>query len=261
MNPFDKIGQPFSLSLYNPNPKARRRKDGPRYFVEFEIDAETFDLLMSCRELSGLVLEADCTVTAINEPITPAAPAPPAPGKRATDITTERVGTSVAASAPARVQSYAQNLHTLRYWHNSRLWAAMEAMKIYTQREHQAWIEKQPCHGIVFFKRKTFDRHVCRGDVVAHHTPSAALPAAGKGSDNPRKPPHWWTVPACAEFHDWCHGSHGANRDDKQRLVEDGAGFTAERIEQAMKTYIGLADGEHLIEDQVFAFEREIGLK
>jgi len=122
-------------------------------------------------------------------------------------------------------------------------------------------VEKQPCHGIVFFERKDFDKHVCRGDVVAHHTPSAALPAAGKGRDNPRKPPHWWTVPACAEFHDWCHGSHGANREDKQTLVEDAAGFTAERIEQAMKTYIGLTDGEHLAEDQVFTFEREIGLK
>jgi len=257
MNPLDYTGQEFPLSLMNPNPKARRGKDGPRHFVQFEIDKEMFDNFMDARELAGMVIECRAEVTAVNEPITQAAPAPPAPGKRAADITTERAGTSVAASAPARVQSLAQRLHIDGYWRNSRLWSAMEAAGIYSAEAHKRWIQSQPCFGLKYHPSD----HTCTGDVCAYHTPGAALPAAGKGSDNPRKPPHWYTVPACHVFHTWCHSSTGATRQDKQKLIEHAVQLTADRVKEHMKIYIGIESSRELTPEMVDIFEREIGLK
>lgn len=243
--------------MMNPNPTAGRNKGGPWHRVSFEIDAETFDLFQSARELSGMVIEASATVTALNEPINESAPAQSAPEKRATVVATERVASAVSASSAARVQTLAQRLHIDGYWRNARLWMAMEAAGIYTQKLHKAWIESQPCMGLKYHQSD----HSCTGDVVAHHTASAALPAAGKGSDNPRKPPHWYTVPACHLFHTWCHSSTGATRQDKQKLVEHAVQLTADRMKEHMKIYIGVESSRELTPEMVDNFEREIGLK
>lgn len=249
MNPLDQIGEVFSLTLANPNAKARSGKEGPRYFATFEVDKEAFDGFMGARELAGIVIEAHCTVTHRNDPNTPQRPAVPGhPEPRPEDGET------------GRERSYAQELHVKRYWHNSKLWAAMEAAGIYSQNQHKAWIEQQPCHGIAVWKRMD-GPHLCRGDVVAHHVTGAALPAAGRGRDNPRKPPHWWTLPACAGFHDWCHGSHGANREDKQKLVEDAAQMMAGQAKAHMKRYLEIESSKDLTPDMVAAFEQEIGLQ
>jgi len=262
MNPLDLTGQEFSLSLMNPNPKAARLKDGPRYRVEFEVDQETFDQFMSARELSGMVIECRAEVSAVNEPANESAQAQPAPAKRAPEVATERTATTVTASAAARVQTLAQRMHIDGYWRNPRLWAAMDAAGIYSQKQHKAWIESQPCIGLKYnYNGRVPIDHACTGDICAHHTPSAALPAAGKGSDNPRKPPYWYTVPACHVFHAWCHSSTGAEREDKQRLVELAVQLTADRMKEHMKIYIGVESSRELTPEIVDTFEREIGLK
>ena len=68
MNPLDAVGQRFSLSLANPNPKAARLKDGARYRIEFEVDKDTWDDFMGARELAGLVIECEAEVTGLNTP-------------------------------------------------------------------------------------------------------------------------------------------------------------------------------------------------
>lgn len=101
-NPLDTEGEPFQLSLMNPNPKARRLKDGARYFVTFEVDPDAFELFMGARELAGMVIEAEAQVTALNTPAT----SPDVSG-RSTAPTTPSAGASKAgdeasSSSPAK---------------------------------------------------------------------------------------------------------------------------------------------------------------
>ena len=285
MNPLDHTGQEFQLSLMNPNPKAARLKDGPRYRVEFEVDQETFDQFMSARELSGLVIECRAEVTALNEPIAGSAPTPPAPGKRATDITTEKVGTSVAASAPARVQSLAQRLHIDGYFRNPRLWNVLHQRAIYTMQEHKKFIEGMPCLFEMLRGRAwlvgsgSLLREVginmnqllasvgrelaCEGDVCLHHVNSAALPAAGREQpEAPRKVPHFYGVPLCMNGHHtgWAHSKH-ATREEKEKLLEIAVALTAYRVKDAIKTYLGVEHLSGVTAEMLAKFELEIGFK
>lgn len=150
----------------------------------------------------------------------------------------------------------AQHLHQIRYWHNPKLWAAMEAAAIYTQSEHKVWIERQPCAALM----NNLVPHVCGGEVCAHHTNSAAIPAAGHATDNPRKPPHWYTIPACHVFHTWCHSSTGAIREDKQKLLELAVALTAGQMKAQMKVFMGIGSMSEVMLSQLHKFEGELGL-
>ena len=157
--------------------------------------------------------------------------------------------------APAAARSLAEQMMRSGYFRSSRLWQSVEAAGIYSQRDHKKWIEAQPCHGI-----KNLDGHRCEGDVVAHHTPGAELPAAGRHSDNPRKPPHWHCIPACHVFHTWVHSSTGALRSDKKMLVEHGVQYTAAQMKVMVKKHIGIASLRDLTIARLNEFEAVIGL-
>lgn len=59
----------FSLTLANPNPSFKTRKDGDRYFVEFETIREEWDYFTDPNlNRQGLTIEAQCTVTHRNQP-------------------------------------------------------------------------------------------------------------------------------------------------------------------------------------------------
>lgn len=64
MNPLESE-QPFSLTLANPNPKFRTRKDGDRWFIEFEVSADEAAYFTDPNiNRKGMVIEAiHCEVT------------------------------------------------------------------------------------------------------------------------------------------------------------------------------------------------------
>ncbi len=64
MNPLER-SEPFSLTLANPNPKFRTRKDGDRHFIEFEVSAEEWGHFVDPNvNRKGMVIEAiHCEVT------------------------------------------------------------------------------------------------------------------------------------------------------------------------------------------------------
>lgn len=163
---------------------------------------------------------------------------------------------SVTVEVPdkfAEGRELANKMHRDGYFRNPKLWDALDDSGIYTQSHHKKWIEQQQC---VYHRSK--DHKLCSGEVCAHHTPSAALPAAGKGS-NPRKVPHWYTLPLCHEHHNnFAHGT--AVREEKQGMVVAAVALVAERVKLAMKAHIGI---EHLYEiagERLADFEKEIGL-
>lgn len=58
----------FSLTLANPNPSFKTRKDGDHYFVEFELQREEWDHFTDPNvNRQGLVIEAQCMVTHSNQ--------------------------------------------------------------------------------------------------------------------------------------------------------------------------------------------------
>lgn len=59
-NPIE-TGDPFRLTLTNPNPKIRKPKSGDRFTVEFEVTKEQFDHFVGVKR-KGLVIEAECRV-------------------------------------------------------------------------------------------------------------------------------------------------------------------------------------------------------
>ena len=59
----------FSLSLANPNPSFKTRKDGDHYFVEFELQREEWDHFTDPNvNRQGLLIEAQCMVAHSNKP-------------------------------------------------------------------------------------------------------------------------------------------------------------------------------------------------
>jgi len=278
MNPLDRVGSEFALSLWCPNPKARRRKDGPRYFAEFEIDAETFDMLMSCRELAGMVIEAHCVVAAANEPI--------AKGGEATGPEPTEVGstvTGVAHPSPREV-SLASRLHIDGYFRNPKLWNALHNHGIYTAQEHKTNVERLPC--LFALLRENWQQDpdsliralkidvkpllasvgaelACEGGICLHHVASATLPAAGQMQpENPRKVTHFHGVPLCAIGHHagWVHAKY-ATREEKEMLREIAVALTAHNVKERVKTYLGRESMSGISQEELDRFEEELGLK
>lgn len=157
----------------------------------------------------------------------------------------------------------AQEMHRNGYFRNPKLWAAMEAAKIYTQAEHKKHIESLLCCWPDIAIRESGRASPvlpCEGDIVAHHCNSAALPAAGTGS-NPRKPPHWYTVPLCAITHHQ-NGIHGpyAGRNDKALLLTYAVELTAQQVKKKIKEYLGIESLSEITQEMLDNFEKEMGL-
>ena len=278
MNPLDRVGAEFALSLCNPNPKAARLKDGPRYRVEFEVDAEAFEQFMGARELAGMVIEAHCVVAAANEPLQTAA------GQSADRNGT--VGSAVAGqahsdlpAAESHKPSLASRIHIDGYFRSSRLWNALHERGIYSLSEHKKWIEGLPCLFSMFRNKFALLKQTsvpmkslidssaweiaCQGDVCLHHVASATLPAAGQMQpENPRKVAHFFGVPLCAIGHHagWVHAKY-ATREDKETLREIAVALTAHNVKERVKTYLGRESMSGISQEELDRFEEEIGLK
>lgn len=149
--------------------------------------------------------------------------------------------------------SLAKKMHRDGYFRNPKLWAAIEKAGIYTQAQHKTWIEQQMCSSPMFTGIQ------CYGDICAHHVNSAALPAAGKATDTPRKVPDWFTVPLCHAHHmEWAHGT--ASREEKQKMLEFAVNETAGQIRENIKSHLRIESLKELTQEMLDGFEREIGL-
>lgn len=277
MNPLDRVGEVFQLSLANPNPKAARLKDGPRYRVEFEIDAETFEQFMAARELGGMVIEAHATVTALNNPMTASSPA-----ARAEGVGANAADGQTKPRTPGN--ALAAQLHRDGYFRNPNLWNRLHQRGIYTLVAHKERIEALPClfsmlrepewrktQGVLLRELDVSGWHVllqgrafgtpCSGDVCLHHVAGAAVPAAGREQPGaPRKVPHFYGVPLCHEHHaNWAHSKY-ATREEKEKLREVAVALTAYAVKAAVKRYIRIESLREITRGQLDAFEREIGL-
>ena len=67
-NPLERAGE-FSLTLANPNPSFKTRKDGDHYFVEFEMQRDEWDYFTDPNvNRQGMVIEATCSVAHLAQP-------------------------------------------------------------------------------------------------------------------------------------------------------------------------------------------------
>lgn len=155
--------------------------------------------------------------------------------------------------APGPPNELARVLHAGGYFLDPRLWAAVEEAKLYSQYRHKGWIEGMAC----CFKDITGRVEGHKGDVCAHHTPSAALPASGRGP-TPHKVPDWYTVPLCHHHHrNWAHGS--ATREEKQLLVEWARKQAAGQMKACMKQFLGLESLHDLTAEEWRRWSETIG--
>jgi hypothetical protein len=160
--------------------------------------------------------------------------------------------------------SLASSLHKNGYFYNRKLWAAIEATKLYTQDEHKKWIEGQSC----LLNAATYPEQAarlhrlagngkftgCGGDVVGHHVRTA------DNSGKAIKPDDWYLVPSCDKHHrEMFHDGQTAEMNDE--LLRIATAYTAHKMKIAMKTALGLATLSGIEQHQVEEFERLVGMR
>jgi hypothetical protein len=165
--------------------------------------------------------------------------------------TEDSAGAPTEPSAPAAAAAnyLASHLHVIGFFRNPKLWAAMDAAGIYTENQHQAYIEAQPCVG--------WGTLECSGDVCLHHVKSAANSGVG------HKPPAFYGVSLCFNHHrNWAHGTgaHCATRQDKQDLLERAVAITAENVREVIKRHLKIESLRLLTLEMLHKFESDIGL-
>lgn len=114
LNPLDNPGSVFEIEMLYPNPSSRRTKDGPRYFVRFEVDKAAHDEFMASREMN-LRLLARCVVL---------------------PDTDEEEATVALASAPEKPKREVKPKGD-----HGAFWAKMVKSSAYDCRDLQAWLE------------------------------------------------------------------------------------------------------------------------
>jgi len=176
---------------------------------------------------------------------------------RAGSAATEVPPATESQVAGVRAIGLAEHLHRIGYFRNIHLWEALEAHGIYTQVEHKAFVERGPCYYDYGLERE-IRVGACSGDVCAHHVTGAELPAAGKGK-NPRKPPHWFTLPMCFGHHGYVHGKD-CTRAEKEAMRVAAVAFMAERAKVMVKAYLGIESLAVLTLERLHEFEDELGL-
>ena len=162
------------------------------------------------------------------------------------DIRSDGSVPSAVVAAPNRLAEF---LHTSGYFRSPKLWTAMDAAGIYTEKQHKAYIETLPCVG--------WGHLECNGDVCLHHVKTAANSGVG------HKPPHFYGVPLCFRHHrDWAHGTGSlcATRKDKQDLLERAVAITAENVKFAIKSHLKIESLRELTLEKLHVFEDTIGL-
>lgn len=200
-------------------------------------------------------------------------------------------GQTVSPQEPAQVTNgqvqkrppneLARKMHVNGYFFNRDLWVAMHDKGIWTLQDHKMWIELLGCVFVQDWNPSAGPKPSkvipkirvnintlsnakllrCNGQIVAHHCVVANVKAAGKQRqpENPNKIPHWFTIPVCHAHHDWCH-SKEPSRVDKHDLHNYAIELTAYAIKDAMKVHLGIESLAEITEDQLFVFERELGI-
>lgn len=195
------------------------------------------------------------------------------PGTIGDQRETEVPASDQASPAPAHKDvSIAQKLHKDGWFFNRKMWAAMDAMGLYTQAEHKAWVESIECvysavKGMMrswvdadaFIGKEVWpdlitnstdwvDRLDPGGQVVAHH---ARAPGDGTGM----KPWDFQIVPVDSILH--TEGIHKhQNREVRQALLDIASGLTAYRMKWAMKRCLKLESLSELTEDKFNEFKQ-----
>ena len=162
------------------------------------------------------------------------------------DIRTDGSAPSASVAAPNRLAEF---LHTSGYFRSPKLWTALDAAGIYTEKQHKAYIETLPCVG--------WGHLECFGDVCLHHVKTAANSGVG------HKPPDFFGAPLCFRHHrDWAHGTGSlcATRKDKQDLLERAVAITAENMKAAIKSHLKIKSLRELTLEKLHVFEDTIGL-
>ena len=165
------------------------------------------------------------------------------------DVLQHGSGPAVGGASVAAPNRLAEFLHTSGYFRSPKLWAALDAAGIYTEKQHKAYIETLPCVG--------WGHLECFGDVCLHHVKTAANSGVG------HKPPHFYGAPLCVRHHrDWAHGTGSlcATRKDKQDLLERAVAITAENVKSAIKSDLNIESLRELTLEKLHVFEDTIGL-
>ena len=152
----------------------------------------------------------------------------------------------------------AQKMMQTGYFRNPKLWDAIEAEGIWTQRMHHDWIKEQKCAAALTFP------HICEGDIVPHHCSHAGGQVQGPEGRNPRKIKDWYEVPLCSKVHQtWIHGTGPAVADRAQRemLLQKAVSITEHRMKDMFKTLMGLQSLNEVTESIVEDFELSVGLR
>lgn len=166
-NPLE-LDDEFQLTLMNPNPSFRTRKDGDHYFIDFEISKEEWEHFTDPNiDRTGMVLELTGMVThraQKNVSGSPNADSTPAPESKP-------YGAKTAL------------LHKAGFFLNP-----MVLKHIGSDAQFLEWIRTQPCAA----------SHLgdCEGDVVAAHVRRIAN-GAGMGI----KPDNYSAIPLCHKHH------------------------------------------------------------
>lgn len=142
---------------------------------------------------------------------------------------------------------FAKKLMLDGYFRNPKLWDAIEAAGMYSQAEHKAYIESQPC----IYKAGRFGR--CEGDVVLHHVRTAANSGTGI------KPPHWYGVPLCHTHHGHIHSSQ-AIRQEREEALTIAVNLTADRMKEVVKRELNLDSLSKITPELLKEFELGVGL-
>jgi len=152
--------------------------------------------------------------------------------------------------ATRQANNLASHLHRAGYFRNPKLWDKLDTLDIYTQQQHKAYIEKQPCCGNLVMPGFNL---ACSGDVVLHHARTANNSGMGI------KPPHWYGVPVCYSHHDIIHRQ--ATHNERTAILEAAVQYTAGQAKAALKARLGIASLADLTLEQLNEFERNAHLQ
>ncbi len=142
-------------------------------------------------------------------------------------------------------RSLASRMVVQGYFLNRDLWAAMENILAYTQKEHyEAVKEMKPCDFYPFIKKE--------GSTVAHHVRTAANSGTGI------KPQDWYCIPLSNSQHQHLHNH--ATREDRADHLETAIKITADCMRAAFKRHFKLETMTGYTVEQLAAAEKELDI-
>lgn len=142
-------------------------------------------------------------------------------------------------------RSLASRMVVQGYFLNRDLWAAMDNVGAYTQKEHyEAVKQMKPCDFYPFIKKE--------GDTIAHHVRTAANSGTGI------KPQDWYCIPLSNSQHQHLHNH--ATREDRADHLEAAIKITADCMREAFKRHFALTTMTGYTAEQLASAEKTLGI-